>query len=215
MCIRDRYHGGCSEEVVRKALTQRHPRSRFLLADKMPVMMLQKSSDQPRIFEQQLARCGVDYFDFYLLHSLTATHYETACRLDTFAFADVYKRQHIRRVLGQRLLVVGRSQFGVVGDAVDHGFAGNFYDHMLKHDSFLPILFELGLHGDGQAEQMDEAGGILLVVDLVFSKGGQLLAVQAVRRRGARGDDIPLVQLQLHIAGDGLLRLGDKGGRCV
>ena len=94
------YHGGCSEEVVRKALTQRHPRSRFLLADKMPVMMLQKSSDQPRIFEQQLARCGVDYFDFYLLHSLTATHYETACRLDTFAFARQQKAEGRIRRLG-------------------------------------------------------------------------------------------------------------------
>ena len=64
------YHNHLSECVVRDALVKRHARNSFTLASKLPTMMLSKEGDQERIFAEQLQKCGVDYFDYYLLHSL-------------------------------------------------------------------------------------------------------------------------------------------------
>lgn len=63
------YHGGMSEIVVGKALS-RYPRESWHLADKYPGHQISSSYDPAGIFEQQLKKCGVDYFDFYLLHNV-------------------------------------------------------------------------------------------------------------------------------------------------
>lgn len=70
------YHGGKSEEAVRKALVERHPRDSFRLATKLPQFMVQSEGDFSRIFEEQLSKCGVDYFDYYLLHDVTNQTYD-------------------------------------------------------------------------------------------------------------------------------------------
>ena len=75
------YHDFTSECVARKALVKRHARDSFTLASKLPTMFLKKEDDQERIFGEQLVKCGVDYFDYYLLHSLNGTNYATAERL--------------------------------------------------------------------------------------------------------------------------------------
>ena len=82
------YHNHESERVVREALVRRHDRDSFLLADKLPLVELKTGTraDQERIFREQLEKCGVDYFDYYLLHDMSAAQYETARRLDSFAF---------------------------------------------------------------------------------------------------------------------------------
>lgn len=64
-----KYHGGDSEIYTGRALA-RHPRESFYLADKMPTWLCQKSEDVKAIFEDQLSKCGVDYFDFYLVHNI-------------------------------------------------------------------------------------------------------------------------------------------------
>ena len=63
------YHEGLSEIVLGKILS-RYPRESFLLADKFPGHQIMKSYDPRAVFEEQLEKCGVDYFDFYLLHNL-------------------------------------------------------------------------------------------------------------------------------------------------
>ena len=60
-------------------------------------------------------------------------------------------------------------------------------------------------HLERQAEQVDEAGRIRLVVAVVLVKGGHILGVQAVRRGDGRRNDITLVQLELDVAGNGCL----------
>lgn len=75
------YHDYQSERVVRKALVERHPRDRFTLASKLPVVQLKEVADQERIFQEQLEKCGVEYFDYYLLHNLGKEHYAIAQRL--------------------------------------------------------------------------------------------------------------------------------------
>lgn len=63
------YHGGKSELSIAKALSK-YPRERYFLADKYPGHQTADSYNPADIFEQQLKKCGVDYFDFYLLHNV-------------------------------------------------------------------------------------------------------------------------------------------------
>jgi predicted aldo/keto reductase-like oxidoreductase len=67
------YHEGKSELFIGEALAK-YPRNSFNLATKMPVMFVHSEADVERIFQEQLKRCRVDYFDFYLLHNLSGSH---------------------------------------------------------------------------------------------------------------------------------------------
>ncbi len=69
------YHGGESERFVGRAL-KRYPRESFFLASKLPSSELDKNRDVAEIFEEQLAKCQVNYFDFYLLHNLNEGSYD-------------------------------------------------------------------------------------------------------------------------------------------
>ena len=80
------YHGGNSEKAMKEALTKRYPRESFMLATKLPAWCMSKEEDRDRIFNEQLKRCGVDYFDFYLLHSV-----EDGGNGDTYERLDCYQ----------------------------------------------------------------------------------------------------------------------------
>ena len=73
------YHGGNSETVMGKALA-RHPRDSYYLADKFPGYDLSNMDKVEEIFEEQLRKCGVDHFDFYLIHNV--------CELNIDAYLD-------------------------------------------------------------------------------------------------------------------------------
>ncbi len=64
------YHGGTSEAAIGRALA-RHDRESFFLASKFPGYEVAKFENKEAIFEEQLARCGVEYFDFYLMHNVS------------------------------------------------------------------------------------------------------------------------------------------------
>lgn len=63
------YHNGQSEIVMGKALGK-YPRDSYFLADKFPGYDLSNMDKVEEIFEKQLKKCGVDYFDFYLFHNV-------------------------------------------------------------------------------------------------------------------------------------------------
>ena len=63
------YHGGMSEIVTGRALAS-YPRESWYLASKYPGHQIASSYDPEAVFEEQLKKCGVDYFDFYLLHNV-------------------------------------------------------------------------------------------------------------------------------------------------
>lgn len=63
------YHGGKSEVVLGRSLS-RYPRESWYLADKYPGHQIAEAYDPAATFQEQLERCGVDYFDFYLLHNV-------------------------------------------------------------------------------------------------------------------------------------------------
>ncbi|HWR39742.1 MAG TPA: aldo/keto reductase [Patescibacteria group bacterium] len=87
------YHMNQSEIAVREALVKRHKRDSFTLATKLPTMFLKTREDQERIFNEQLEKCGVDYFDYYLIHNLGVSHYEIAQKFDSFAFIQQKKKE--------------------------------------------------------------------------------------------------------------------------
>lgn len=70
------YHEGVSEEFVRKALGK-YPRESVYIADKLPIWLVKSAEDVDRLFDQQLERCGVSFFDFYLVHALDHGRYHT------------------------------------------------------------------------------------------------------------------------------------------
>ncbi len=80
------YHGYHGEEGVRRALVERYPRDRFQLATKLPLRDFKDAEDMAAIFQEQLAHCGVDYFDFYLLHNMGTNVYEKCRKYGAFDF---------------------------------------------------------------------------------------------------------------------------------
>ena len=95
------YHGGKSEVAARECLVKRYPRGSFMLATKLPAWEIKKEADIERIFKEQLERAGVDYFDFYLLHSIEdGSNYEVYEKYDCFSWGLKAKEQGRIRHLG-------------------------------------------------------------------------------------------------------------------
>ena len=70
------YHGGQSERVMGRVLKD-YPRESFFLATKYPGHQIAEKYDPAEIFEKQLEKCGVEYFDFYLLHNVNENSIRT------------------------------------------------------------------------------------------------------------------------------------------
>ena len=85
------YLNGDSEAALRKTVVERYPRESFQIADKLPCSHLKKGMTAQQIFEEQLERCGVDYFDVYLLHGLDATDAAYAEEMGCFDFLQEQK----------------------------------------------------------------------------------------------------------------------------
>ncbi len=63
------YLNGKSEIALRECLTSRHPRERYILTNKLSSHFIKTEADIRPLFQAQLDACGVDYFDFYLMHA--------------------------------------------------------------------------------------------------------------------------------------------------
>ena len=83
------YLSGKSELALRETLTSRYPRDRYILTNKLSGNFFEKEEDIRVCFEDQLRCCGVDYFDFYLMHAQNRRNYEKyqACHAYETAFA--------------------------------------------------------------------------------------------------------------------------------
>ncbi|MDD6212140.1 MAG: aldo/keto reductase [Clostridiales bacterium] len=94
------YHEYESENVLRRCVVERHPRDSYTVADKMPMVNLKEQEDQVRIFDEQLRKTGLEYFDYYLLHNLNSRACEKAKRFDTINFLREKKKEGFIRKLG-------------------------------------------------------------------------------------------------------------------
>ena len=93
------YLSGKSETALRDCLVRRHPRESFILTDKLTEPYFQKEADIRPFFESQLKACGVEYFDFYLMHAQSRENFEKfrRCRAYETAF-DLKKEGKIGHV---------------------------------------------------------------------------------------------------------------------
>ncbi len=95
------YHNGQSETATRKALVERHPRDSYYLATKLPAFNIQKEEEVRTTLMQQLENCGVEHFDYYLLHNLNRILYSTtvqSCKM--FEQAVQFKEEGLIKHLG-------------------------------------------------------------------------------------------------------------------
>ena len=70
------YLGGKSERALREGLTSRYPREKYILTNKLSTHFFTREDQIRPLFEEQLKACGVDYFDFYLMHAQDGAIFE-------------------------------------------------------------------------------------------------------------------------------------------
>lgn len=82
------YLNGESENALKKCLTSRYKREEYILTNKCSGLLFSKEEDLEDMFNAQLERCGVEYFDIYLMHAQNSSGFEKykSCRAYEFAF---------------------------------------------------------------------------------------------------------------------------------
>lgn len=93
------YHGKTSEDFVGHAL-KKYDRSSYQLATKMPIWEVNTKEDVDRIFNLQLKKLQTNYFDFYLMHALSAENFEKSCRFGVYEYLLQKKKEGVIRHLG-------------------------------------------------------------------------------------------------------------------
>lgn len=87
------YHSGQSETALRECLVKRHPRESFILTNKLSTNFFEKQEDVVPYFESQLQECGVEYFDFYLMHSQNSKLFKKYKRCRAYEQALKFKKE--------------------------------------------------------------------------------------------------------------------------
>lgn len=95
-----RYCDFASEPALKETLTSRYPRDSYELTDKITLSFVKSEEEQEPYFRNQLERCGVAYFDNYLIHNINADFYAKAKRLHTFRFIQRMKEEGLCRKTG-------------------------------------------------------------------------------------------------------------------
>ncbi len=91
------YHNGQSEICLGKALSK-YPRESYYLADKFPGYDLSNMGKVESIFNKQLEKCGVDYFDFYLFHNVCEMNIDAYLDKSYGIFDDLMKQKEVGRI---------------------------------------------------------------------------------------------------------------------
>ncbi len=94
------YIGGQSETAIRDCVSSRYDRSQFLLTNKLTDPYFKKQEDIRPFFENQLKWCGVDYFDFYLMHAQDRNNYEKFKKCQAYETAYELKKEGLIKHLG-------------------------------------------------------------------------------------------------------------------
>ncbi len=87
------YMGYESEVAIRESVVKRHPRNTFTVASKLPAGYLKSAEDRETIFNKQLEKTGLDYFDYYLVHNVNATTLPNVDKYDCFGFIAQKKKE--------------------------------------------------------------------------------------------------------------------------
>ena len=94
------YNGGQSEAAVKTCLVDRHPRESFTLATKLHYGFFNTLEERDTVFAGQLEKCGVEYFDYYLLHDINSHSIDKFNSLDCFSWIIEKKAQGLAKHIG-------------------------------------------------------------------------------------------------------------------
>lgn len=95
-----RYNDEMSETALRKTLTSRYARDKYILADKITMNYIKRKEDQEPFLRKQLEICGVEYFDNYLVHNMGESWYPVAQKFETFDFIKQMKKKGLVKHIG-------------------------------------------------------------------------------------------------------------------
>lgn len=87
------YHGGNSELALKKCLTSRYKREQYILTNKLSSTNFNSKEDIRPLFESQLQACGVEYFDYYLMHSQSEKVFEKYKKCHAYETAFELKKE--------------------------------------------------------------------------------------------------------------------------
>ena len=106
------YIGGKSEVALKEAVVDRYPRDSFQCATKLPLWDLKDPSEMEKVFQESLDRAGLEYYDFYLLHAMSAEREQKADELGAWDFMKKVKDQGRAKHIG--------FSFHDTADALEH-----------------------------------------------------------------------------------------------
>ena len=85
------YIKGKSEEAVKECISSRYPREAYLLANKLSPNGFEKEEEIRPLIDLMLKKCGVEYFDFFLMHAMSAERHEKYQQTRAYDIAQEYK----------------------------------------------------------------------------------------------------------------------------
>lgn len=94
------YHQTFSEVAVNKCLSLRHSRDKYILTNKLTAMYIDKKEDIEPFIMEQLRTCGVEYFDNYLIHSVTKNNYGKYVECEAFEVVKSLKERGFIKHIG-------------------------------------------------------------------------------------------------------------------
>ncbi len=195
------YIGGRSETAIKAALTSRYPRESYVLTDKLSPPHFKTEEEIRPLIESELEACGVEYFDFLLMHAQNRNNFKDyqACRAYETAF-ELKAEGKVRHVglsfhdtadildmilTAYPALEVVQLQFNYL-DYEDTGVQSRLcYEVCRKHNK--PVIVMEPVRGGALVDLPDEAGAIL------DSLGGGSHASYAIRyAAGFEGNEMIL-----------------------
>lgn len=87
------YINGKSEIAIRECLVKRYDRSKYILTNKLTDVYFRKEEDLEPLFNMQLEACGVEYFDYYLMHAQNRDNYKQFMNCKAYEFAKRLKEE--------------------------------------------------------------------------------------------------------------------------
>lgn len=159
------YHVGKSEKFIGTALSK-YPRESYYLADKLPIWMCKKPQDMEKVFQNQLNRTGVAYFDNYLLHSLDGNHFKKCEEFGAYEFLKQKQKDG-------KIKNIGFSFHGTIDD-LKAIVAAHHWDFAQIQLNYLDWKNQ---QAKEQYEILTQAGIPVIIMEPV--RGGKLAAVSA------------------------------------
>lgn len=94
------YHEGVGEAAFRESVVKRYPRDSFKVSTKLPLFVINEESQLEPLFAQQLENCGVDYFDYYMLHNVSGFTENAWKNVDLYSFIQKKKEEGYIKHIG-------------------------------------------------------------------------------------------------------------------